>query len=508
MSISKVQQEIIDTPGNMVVRASAGTGKTHTMVAKIAEDLKRNHTHKIIAAITFTVKAAKEIKDRLKSEVKDNFIGTNNSFAIEEVIKPFAKDVFGSGFKENISTDYSIRGEDFDECLSYLKNQQTICSYTDNKKNFVFELALEIIKNSKACRLFLKAKYFKIYIDEYQDCDYAMHQFFMYLCKQLDIHLFVVGDEKQSIYIWRGAYPQAFRSILDMPNFSKNKLRENYRSCRQIQNYSNLLNEDTQSLYSPELDNSAIILLKTTSKKWANQVYSLLNNEKSCALLRFKNDDAKTGAKELEQAGTHFTYVPKTPISEITTDVAWLYNAIAQYFILKKYSVYDLMNEIPEESIGDRLVTNYLTRMLKSIEYALKNENDEDVIREVIEIAKHFGYTTTSEKHIRDMIKTIREEEYHAAFYMDKLQNISITFHSSKGLVFDQVIIFAGDYGLEKEDDIYNHYVAVTRAKSKLIIVNITDYNAWRSDRFRNNLTAIFQRSGVLPQDLMTVIEM
>lgn len=50
---------------------------------------------------------------------------------------------------------------------------------------------------------FLKAKYFKIYIDEYQDCDYAMHQFFMYLCKQLDIHLFVVGDEKQSIYIWR-----------------------------------------------------------------------------------------------------------------------------------------------------------------------------------------------------------------------------------------------------------------------------------------------------------------
>ena len=81
------------------------------------------------------------------------------------------------------------------------------------------------------------------------------------------------------------------------------------------------------------------------------------------------------------------------------------------------------MNEIPEESIGDRLVTNYLTRMLKSIEYALKNENDEDVIREVVEIAKHFGYTTTSEKHIRDMIKTIREEEYHAAFYMDKLQN-------------------------------------------------------------------------------------
>ena len=70
-----------------------------------------------------------------------------------------------------------------------------------------------------ACRLFLKAKYFKIYVDEYQDCDRTMHDFFMYLCNELGIELFVVGDEKQSIYIWRGAYPEAFHSIWTMDNF-------------------------------------------------------------------------------------------------------------------------------------------------------------------------------------------------------------------------------------------------------------------------------------------------
>ena len=51
------------------------------------------------------------------------------------------------------------------------------------------------MENSTACRLYLQAKYFKIYIDEYQDCDKSMHKLFMYLCDALKIETFVVGDE-------------------------------------------------------------------------------------------------------------------------------------------------------------------------------------------------------------------------------------------------------------------------------------------------------------------------
>ena len=49
MNLTPVQQQIVDTPGNLIVRASAGTGKTHTMVAKIATEIEHNHTHKSIA---------------------------------------------------------------------------------------------------------------------------------------------------------------------------------------------------------------------------------------------------------------------------------------------------------------------------------------------------------------------------------------------------------------------------------------------------------------------------
>ena len=80
--LSPIQKEIVELSGNLMVRASAGTGKTHTMVSKIMYDIERNNTHKVVAAITFTIKAASEIKKRLTIDIDNHFIGTNNSFVI------------------------------------------------------------------------------------------------------------------------------------------------------------------------------------------------------------------------------------------------------------------------------------------------------------------------------------------------------------------------------------------------------------------------------------------
>ena len=231
--LSPIQNEIVEQPGNLIVRASAGTGKTHTMVSKIAYDIEHQHSHKVVAAITFTIKAASEIKERLTIDTTEHFIGTNNSFAIEEVIKPFMKDVFGMEYKVDMSTDYSVKVKNFTEGLAKIRDEQILCSYekSKEKENFIFQLALDILKKSKACQLYLQAKYFKIYVDEYQDCDKDMHEFFMYICDKLKIDTFVVGDEKQSIYMWRGAYPQAFMSIWEKTNFSKKFMGDNFRSC-------------------------------------------------------------------------------------------------------------------------------------------------------------------------------------------------------------------------------------------------------------------------------------
>lgn len=188
MNLTPVQQQIVDTPGNLIVRASAGTGKTHTMVAKIATEIEHNHTHKSIAAITFTIKAAQEIKDRLTIDSSRHFIGT------------------------------------------------------------------------------------KIYIDEYQDCDKSMHMLFMYICDTLGIDTFVVGDEKQSIYIWRGAYPEAFKSIWNKPNFHKVFMGDNFRSCQQIQNYSKVVIVKCSDYYANRFESNLSQIFALSGLKTCNLV--------------------------------------------------------------------------------------------------------------------------------------------------------------------------------------------------------------------------------------------
>ena len=497
MKLSPVQKEIVETSGNLIVRASAGTGKTFTMVNKIAKEIDDNHTHKVIAAITFTIKAAQEIKDRLSVDIFQHFIGTNNSFVIEEVIKPFMKDVYGADFDLDMSTDYSVKVNTFQEGIEKVRNEGILCSYKDNKNNFIFDLAQVIVKKSLACRLYLQAKYFKIYIDEYQDCDKSMHNFFMYLCDKLNIETFIVGDEKQSIYIWRGAYPEAFKSILNKPNFKQKFMGDNFRSNQQIQNYSNLLCDGTRDLYNPTDNIDNIVWLSSTDANWATKVMSNIDPDKSLALLRFSNRDAKNGAEKLTTNGLECIYIPQVPIADITTETAWLYTAIAKYFILEKYSVYDVISEIPVEGNESRKTVSTIKKLLSKIE---ENINDESLFSSsVTALAKYLGYDTRPE-HIDKLFDTICDSSYHVAFELDKYKHIATTFHSSKGLEFEQVIIFAEDYSLKDMPSIYNHYVAATRAKNKLIIVKLNNYYA---DCFQNNLQKIFSESGHNIEDVV-----
>lgn len=130
--LSKQQTEIVQYDGNIVVSASAGTGKTRTMVSKIIYDLEKNKTHKVIAAITFTIKAAQEIRDRLVVDVSQNFIGTNNSFAIEEIIKPFMKDVYGKDFAKDFDTDYTSEDylfNSFNDGIESIRSNSIISKY-------------------------------------------------------------------------------------------------------------------------------------------------------------------------------------------------------------------------------------------------------------------------------------------------------------------------------------------------------------------------------------------
>jgi superfamily I DNA/RNA helicase len=463
---TEIQKKIIQKAGNLVVTASAGTGKTFTLVQKIDYEAQEYKGFKTIAAITFTIKAAKEIKDRLNNiDTSEFFIGTNNSFAIDEVIRPFIRDVYGDEFDVKIEPDYNQKFNTIEEGLNYIK-KGILGSYSDNKTNFVFELALYIVKKSRACSLYLKSKYRKLYIDEYQDSDKDMHEFFMYLVDFLGIEAFIVGDEKQSIYLWRNANPEYFKLIKEKSNFSYEPLLENHRSCKQIQNYSNLLFEETRHLYSKLSNLDNIILID--SYNWEKHIKSLIDLKKKLAVLRYKKEYAKNDANSLSLEGIDTMFIPLIPVNTITSEYSWLCQEVCKFCKIEHYSVYDVINANPLDFYNFNI--GKLKSDLTELKGLLKSEeNFKKLLTNIFSF--YFSYIL-KEEDIDQIWTSVSDDIYTAAFEPEKYRNVAMTFHSSKGLEFDQVIIFSEDYPLNDESSFYNHYVAVTRAKEKLIIVH------------------------------------
>ncbi len=245
------RKAILEAHGNIVINASAGTGKTRSTIDRIIIDQSNNNNHQTFAAITFTRKAAKEILDRLGKDKGEGFVGTNDKFVLFEVIQPFMYDVFGRSFKKQIKPDYSNNStfNTFDQGVAKIDINGILCKYRDQKQNFSFQLGLYILQNSSAAKRYLQSKYYRIYIDEYQDSDKDMHNFFMYICKEIGIELFIVGDAKQSIYGWRGGYVKGFKEMIADSDFSRFKLIHNFRSNIQIQNYANIFMDDVRGFY-------------------------------------------------------------------------------------------------------------------------------------------------------------------------------------------------------------------------------------------------------------------
>lgn len=330
----------------------------------------------------------------------------------------------------------------------------------------------------------------------------------MNLCDELGITIFIVGDEKQSIYRWRGANPASFVSLFTKVGFTHKLLTENHRSDKQIQDYSNLLFVATRELVTKPHNTGNIIWIATTNEDWAEKIVPLLDSSKTSALLRSQNEysrwtlkyGASEGATLLTQVGIEHIYIPPTPIDDITTNTAWLYTAVARFILLESYTAYDFMNDIPTEN--DKVAVGRTQQMLRAIK---KHVDDQAVfVQKVNALAEYLDYPTMPQ-HIESLFETVIDPQYAVALNLEKPKHCTLTLHSSKGLEFDQVILFIEDYafnGAVNDEHINNHYVACTRAKSKLLIVDTGSYDA---NAARREIISLFQEANVTCSSLITV---
>ena len=280
------KEAVITTEVPVLVIAGAGSGKTKVLTTRIAyliENKKVNSEN--ILAITFTNKAAKEMKDRvsniLKRDVRRMHISTFHSFGVE-ILREY-------GYLVNIDKNFTIL--DSDDSLKVIKIiiddmnlnktispkhvKEVISSYKNKlvlpeeaeKNTYTFEekqivdiyekynkklynsnsvdfddlllIPYLILDKYNAVLEDFQEKYKYILIDEYQDTNDAQY----FLVKMLSAkykNLFVVGDSDQSIYSFRGAnYKNILNFTKDFPNAKVIKLEQNYRSTNNILSIAN-----------------------------------------------------------------------------------------------------------------------------------------------------------------------------------------------------------------------------------------------------------------------------
>lgn len=482
---------ILADEDNIVVSASAGSGKTTIMVKKMEKVLERIDDHKTIAAVTFTVKATKEIRKKSKNVIEKPFIvKTNDSFIESEVIRPFIQDALGIEFHSDYIVEYDNRYKfaDFESGLNQLRENNILGSFTNNHLNFNFQLALYILQRSVAAQEYFKYKYYMLFIDEYQDSDRDMHNFFMWLKNHLNIKLFIVGDSKQAIYIWRGAMRNVFE-LLEYEDFNMYELITNFRCDKEIENFANLIHNPSYYLQLDENVENAVFKEFPYSGfdnfiEEFNQLVedNIIDISKEVTIISNFNRDAQYLAETLNEHGYDFVFIPRTPIDEGIPN-GNLLKELAMYTKNEKYNIYELITSTQiDERIKTRIDVESIIKPLKRYD----SLNDKTISAIVSELGRYLEISIT-DTEIAKFTESVKNSRYDMAFKILEEKYKVMTVFASKGLEFEQVISFAHYYEIYNNRHLENHYVCITRAISKFIMfINDIDYLEYISKVINN----------------------
>lgn len=587
------KEAVLYGDGPLLILAGAGSGKTSVLTKRVAYLIKeRNVSPSNIVAITFTNKAAKEMKERIIKEVgKEGYdiqISTFHSFGLRIIRENYEK----LGYEKNftiIDSDDSLTvvkkilkemGIDYARFNpKFIKNQISSCKnemVTPEKyKNLVNDELSDItykvykryqdtlLRNNsldfddlliKPIELFNKYKevlenyqeLFKyVFIDEYQDTNEAQY----ILSKMISAkykNICVVGDDAQSIYSWRGAN---FKNILNFEKDYKNAkvilLEQNYRSTKTILNAANSviknnINKKDKNLWTDNGVGEKIKYVRTNDEKdeasyVTREIKNLVNNGVSLddiAVLYRTNAQSRTIEEGFLNSNIPyrivgaFAFYSRKEIKDLLAYLKLIYNTkddvslmriinypkrkigaktienLSMDAVLNGTSMFDVI------SSGKELEFKKLILEMKEKSEVLSLTETIDMVLDKSGIKSELESEHTLEADIRlenlnefkSITKTF-EEESGIASLEDFLNEVSLvsdvndqknddlpkvtlmTIHAVKGLEYKYVFVIGmeenifphvnsceEDGGIEEERRLC--YVAITRAKEKLYLVN------------------------------------
>ena len=327
MDVSHILENLNDDQRNAVtsekqhllVLAGAGSGKTRVLVHKVAwevEALGKNPSS--IMAVTFTNKAANEMRSRietlLQAQIFDSWIGTFHGLS-HKLLKRFHKEAdLSSGFTildsddqlriiKRISKEFNLDeatwparqsqwqinswkdegirsskvnedGDFYTETVNKIYKEYEKTCNRDDLVDFG-ELILksyEVIKKSPSVKKFFESRFESVLIDEFQDTNTIQYKWLQEIASA-KTKITAVGDDDQSIYGWRGAKVEHVNSFMeDYNNTDVIRLEQNYRSTSVILNAANSLidnNKDRlgKNLWTEKVEGENIILYQAYNEQ-------------------------------------------------------------------------------------------------------------------------------------------------------------------------------------------------------------------------------------------------
>ena len=283
-------QAVFHGEGPLLVLAGAGSGKTRVVTERIAHLLDIGVPPHQILAVTFTNKAADEMRTRIRSLKNAQILtctfhslgarilresiqnlGYRNDFVIydeedsEKLLKSCLEELQlndSRGHLKEMRIEISNAKNNLlePEALSEKLSQSVYALYQRKLKECnaldfddLLYLTVKLLQEHGAMRERYQNRWLFILIDEYQDTNFAQYSLTKMLVEQHN-NIFAVGDPDQSIYSWRGArYQNILNFKQDFPNASIVTLEQNYRSTKHILQASNALIEQNPNRYKKNL---------------------------------------------------------------------------------------------------------------------------------------------------------------------------------------------------------------------------------------------------------------
>ena len=575
--------------GPMLVLAGAGSGKTKVLTTRIANLIENGVKPYNILAITFTNKAAGEMRERVNNIINahDAFIGTFHSFGLKIIRENSALFNLTSAFtlidtedqtsiikkimKDINITDKMISPAFIKSKISFIKNNMLSDSEIANflisenekiavkiyyeyekilKRNNTLDFddllkkPVELFNNNKEVLEKYQDKFKYILIDEYQDTNEVQYKLVKLLSKKY-LNLFVVGDPSQSIYAFRGAnYQNILNFEKDFKGCTVIKLPQNYRSTQTILDAANeVISHNKQrkdlDLFSDLGQGVKIKYIRTFNDSMENKrvvdeiqkLYEEGYNRKDMAIFYRTNAQSRSIEDALVKANIpykvfgSFYFYKRKEIKDLLAYLKLIANPSDDV------SLERVINE-PKRKIGDKTIEN-LREKARSLNISMFEAIDsgkelefKNLILNLIEISKDTSITGLIDKTLelskmketyendKSLESDIRlenlmefrsvsetyEKETGNVNLSDFLMEVSLvsdaaeysldadavtlmTVHSAKGLEFKVVFIIGLEENImpiskalyddeELEEERRLMYVAITRAKEKLYLLN------------------------------------